>query len=132
MQYCYFVFILAKSLHWFHTELVYIVSRGQQIVMFVNTPRAYKRHNFSLRLEKNLQRQTSRTCIETVHIGRIYLVIRTHNKAEVSIWSIEMFFIQVSFAQQKSNVECKLWCRSSYHMYVESRHWTTCTSCGVK
>ena len=37
----------------FHMELVYIVSRGNLTVMFVNTPRAYKRPNISLRLEKN-------------------------------------------------------------------------------
>ena len=56
--------ILAKSLHWFHTELVYIVSRGQQTVMFVNTLRAYKRPNFSLRLKKNYDaRQVGRVSI---------------------------------------------------------------------
>jgi len=54
--------------------------------MFVNAPRAYKRPNLSFRLENNL----SRTSIHTVHIGRIYLVIRTQNKAEFSIWGVEM------------------------------------------
>ena len=52
--------------------------------------------------------------IDTVHIGSIYLVIQIQNKAEV-----EMFFcIQVSFRPQNITVECKLWCQSSYHMYV--------------
>jgi len=81
MKYCYFLGG-AKSLHCFHMELVYIVSRGQHTVVFVNTPRAYERLNFSLRLENNLWRQTS---IDTAHIGIICLVVRTQNKAEVSI-----------------------------------------------
>ena len=46
-----------------------------------------------------------------------------------------MFYIQVSFGPQKITVECKLWCQSSYDMYVVSRHRTTRTccllSCGV-
>ena len=49
------VFILAKSLHRFHTELVYIVSRGEQTVMFVITLGAYKRPNVSFRLEKHFE-----------------------------------------------------------------------------
>jgi len=38
--------------------------------------------DLSLRLEKDLRHQISRTCIETVHIGMIYLLIRTQNKAD--------------------------------------------------
>ena len=54
--------------------------------MFVNTPRVYKRPDFSLRLEKNFDTSLlGRVQIYVVHIGRIYLVIRTQNKAEVSI-----------------------------------------------
>ena len=54
--------------------------------MFVNTPRVYKRLKFSLRLEKNFDaRLIGRVPIYMVHIGRIYLVIRTQNKAGVSI-----------------------------------------------
>ena len=80
-----FVFILAKSFHCFHTELVYFVSRGQQTVMFVNTLRVYKRPNFSLRLEKNFDaRPVGRVLIHGSY-SRIYSVIRTQNKAEVSI-----------------------------------------------
>jgi len=56
--------------------------------MLNNTLTAYK-----LRLENNLRRQTSRMSIDTVHIGRNCVVIRTQNKAEVSIWGVEMFFI---------------------------------------
>ena len=122
-------YIWAKSHHCFHMELVYNVSRGQQTVIFVNTLRAYKRPNFSLKLENNLRRQTSLTCIDWVHIGRIYLVIRTQNKPEVSIWCVKMFYIQVSFGPQKFFVESKLWCESSYHMYALSRQWTTRTCC---
>ena len=110
---------------------MYIVSRGQQTVIFVSTPRAYTRPNSSLRLEKNLYdvRLVGRVSIYTVHISRIYLVIRTQNKAEVSIWGVEMFYIQVSFGPQKITVECKLWCQIVYDMYVASHHWTTRTCC---
>ena len=98
--------------------------------MFVNTLRLYIGLEFSLRLEKNFDaRLIGRVPIYMVHIGRIYLVIRIPNKAEVSIWGVEMFYIQVSFGPQKITVECKLWCQSSYHMYVASRHWTTDTCC---
>ena len=45
-------------------ELVYIASRGQQTMMFVNMPSAYKRPNLELRLEKNMRYQTNRTLIE--------------------------------------------------------------------
>ena len=42
--------------------------------------------DFSLRLEKNFDaRLIGRVPIYMVHIGSIYLVIRTQNKAEVSI-----------------------------------------------
>ena len=76
--------------------------------------RAYKRPNFSLRLEKNFDaRLIGHVQIYMVHIGRIYLVIRTQNKAE-------MFYIQASFGPQKITVESKLWCQSSYRMYVVS------------
>jgi len=54
--------------------------------MFVNTLRVYKRFNVSLRSEKNFDaRLVGHVSIYMVHIGRIYLVIRTQNKAEVSI-----------------------------------------------
>ena len=57
-------------------ELVYIVSRGQQTVMFVNTSRDYKTPNYALGLEKNLNaRPVGRVSIYMVYIGRIYLVI---------------------------------------------------------
>ena len=53
--------------------------------MFVNTLRLYKRPNFSLRLEKNFDAGlVGRVSIYMVHIGSIYLVIRTENKPEVS------------------------------------------------
>ena len=55
-------------------------------------------------------------CIE--FLQQICLVIRTQIKAEISICGVEMFYIQVSFGPQKITVECKLWCQSSYHMYV--------------
>jgi len=58
-------------------------------VMFINAQRVYERPNFSLRLENNLRHQTSRTSIETVLIGRIYLVILAQNKAEVNICGVE-------------------------------------------
>ena len=74
---------------------------------------SYKKPNVSLGLGKNLRRQTSWTCIDMVHIGRIYLVIRKQNKVEVSICGVEMFYIQVSFGLQKVIVECKLWCQNS-------------------
>jgi len=91
----------------------------EQTVMFVNTLRVYKRLTFSLRLEKNFDaRLVRRLSIYMVHIGRIYSVIRTQNKAEVSIGGVEMFYIQVSFGPQQITVECKLWCQSSYDMYV--------------
>ena len=93
MQYCHF--FIVKSLHCFYVELVYIVSPGQQTVMFINTPRAYKRHNISLGLENHLRRQTSRTSIGTVHRDRICLAIRTENKAEVSICGVEMLYIYI-------------------------------------
>ena len=58
----------------------------EQTVMFVNTLRLYIGLEFSLRLEKNFDaRLVGRVSIYIVHIGRIYLVIRTQNKAEVSI-----------------------------------------------
>ena len=89
-----------------------------------------KRSNFSLRLEKNFDaRVIGRVSIYMVHIGRIYLVIRTQNKAEASIWGVKMFYIEVSFGPQKITYECKLWCQSSYDMYVASHHWTTHTCC---
>ena len=85
--------------------------------MFVNMLRVYKRPNFSLSLEKNFDtRLIRRISIYMVHIGRIYLVIRTQNKAE------EMLYIQVSFGPQKMTVECKLWCQTSYEMFVASHH----------
>ena len=87
------------------------MSRGQQIVMFVNMPSAYKRPTFSLSLETKFDaRLVGCGSIYMVHIGRIYLVIRTQNKAE------EMLYIQVSFGPQKMTVECKLWCQTSYDM----------------
>ena len=43
--------------------------------MFVNTPRAYKKHNFSLGLENNLRRQPSRTSIDTEPIEVLHLFI---------------------------------------------------------
>ena len=71
-------------------------------------------------------------------IGRIYSVIRTQNKAEVSIWGVEIFFfIQVSFGPQKITVECKLWCQNSL-WYVCSKsplshtHVLFAASCGIK
>jgi len=103
-----------RPLQWFHTELVYIVSRIQQTVMFVNMLRVYKRPNFSLSLEKNFDtRLIRRISIYMVHIGRIYLVIRTQNKAEVSIWGAKIFYIQVSFGPQKiSGVKVVIICKS--------------------
>ena len=83
----------------------------EQTVMFVNTLRLYKRLKVSLRLEKNFDaRLIGPVSIYMVHIGRIYLVIRsrTQNKAEVSFWGVEMFNIQVSFGPQKLllNINC--------------------------
>ena len=54
--------------------------------MFVNTPRVYTGPDLSIRLEKNFDaRLIGRVPIYMVRIGRVYLVIRTQNKAEVSI-----------------------------------------------
>ena len=89
--------------------------------MLVNGPMTYKRPNFPLRLEKNLKRQTCRSTIDTVDIGRICLISQTQNKAGISIWGIEMFYVQISFDPQKITAECKLWCQSIYLTYV-SRH----------
>ena len=52
--------------------------------VLISAPRADKRHKCSLRLEKNFDAR--RVSIYMVHIGRIYSVIRTQNKAEVSIY----------------------------------------------
>ena len=65
----------AKSLHGFHMESVYIISRGQQTVMFVKTPMANKGQTFHYHVREQLRRQTSRSSIGTVHIGRNCLVI---------------------------------------------------------
>ena len=59
--------------------------------MLDNATKAYESHNFSFLLETKLRRQTSRMSIETVDIGRFCLVIQIQNKAEVSIWGVEMF-----------------------------------------
>ena len=60
--------------------------------MFVNTLRVYKRPDFSLRLEKNFDAKLIGSVpIYMVHIGRIYLVIGTQNKAEVGVWGVVMF-----------------------------------------
>ena len=82
--------------------------------MFVDTLRVYKRPDFSLRSEKNFDaRLVGRVSIYTVHIGRIYLVIRNQNKAEVSILGVEMFLLgHIKFLL---NVNC------GYYMYVVSR-----------
>jgi len=56
-------------------------------------------------------------------------IIQRQIKAEVSTWGVEMFYIQVSFRPQRIAVECKLWCQSSYDMYVVSHQWTTPTCC---
>jgi len=56
-------------------SLVYVVSGIRQTVLLINTPRAYKRPNSSLRLENNLRHQTSRTSIIMVHIYMICVVI---------------------------------------------------------
>jgi hypothetical protein len=54
--------------------------------LVANKLRVYKGRKFSLRLEKNFDaRVIGRVPIYMVQIGRIYLVIRTQNKAEVSI-----------------------------------------------
>ena len=54
--------------------------------LVANKLRVYKVRTFSLRLEKNFDAgPVGRVSIYTVHIGRIYSVIRTQNKAEVSI-----------------------------------------------
>ena len=42
--------------------------------MLVKAPKAYERPNFSLGLENNFRRQTSRTYFDTVYIGKFYLV----------------------------------------------------------
>ena len=70
-------------------------------MLFVNTLGVYKGPTFSLRSEKNL----GRVSIYMVHICRIYLVIRTQNKAEVSISGVEMFCIGVSLGPQTITVE---------------------------
>ena len=76
--------------------------------MFVNTPRVYKRLDFSLRLEKNFDaRLIGRVPINMVHIGRIYL-------------GVEMIYLQVSFGPQHITGECKLWCQNIYDIYVAS------------
>ena len=80
-----------------------------------------------IRSENNLRRQTSRTSIGTVHIGRICLVIRTQTKAEVSIWSVEMFFRYRFLLDHRKlllNVNCGVKV-AIICIHVVSRHWTT-------
>ena len=77
--------------------------------------------------------ETSRVWIHSsrfsVPVPVPYYTQLKHNKAEVSIRGVEMFYIQVSFGPQKINVEYKLRWQSSYHMYVVSRHLDTRTCC---
>jgi len=110
----------------------------EQTVMLVNTLRVYIRLRFSLKLEKNFDaRPVRRVPIYTVHIGWSYKITQTKNKAEVSIWGVEMFYIQVSLGPQKITVECKLWCQNSL-WYVCSKsplnhtHVLFAASCGIK
>ena len=87
-------------------------------VMLVNVLMVYNRPNPSLGLVIKLRGQPSGRSIDTIDIGRICLVIRSQNKAQASIWGVEMFYIEVSFEPQKINVECKLGSQSSYLEYV--------------
>ena len=123
----YFSWITSVIPYW--VLVLHSISCDEQTVMFVNALGVYIRPNFSVRLEKNCDaRLIECVAIHMVHIGRIYLVIRTQNKGDVSIWGVEVFYIQVSFGPQQITVECKLWFQSSY-MYLLSRHWTTTTCC---
>ena len=75
--------------------------------------------------------------IYMIHISKSFSVIRTQNKPEVSIWGVEMFYIQAIFGSQKCTVECKLWCQNSL-WYVCSKsplnhtHVLFAASCGIK
>jgi len=68
---------------------------------------------------------------------RRHRTFRTQNKGEVSIWGVEILYIQVSFGPQKITVECKLWCQNSL-WYVCSKsplnhtHVLCVASCGIK
>ena len=93
---------------------MYILSFVHQSVMLINGAMSYQRLKISLRLENTLIHQNSRISIDTIHIGRIWLVIRTQNKAEVSKCSM--------YEAQKITAECKLWCQSIYLVYVVTRY----------
>ena len=106
----------------------------EQTVMFVNTPRVYKRPDFSLRLGKKFDaRLIGRVPIYIVNIGRIYLVIETR----IKLLRCRNFYTQVSFGPQNITVECKLWCQNCL-WYVCSKsplnhtHVLFVASCGIK
>jgi len=90
--------------------------------MLIDTPKAYKRPNFSLCLENNSRHRSCRTSIDTVDIGRICLVILTQNKAEVNIWAVEMFSIY-KFLLDHRNLQLNVICgvKVFYLVYVLTR-----------
>ena len=76
--------------------------------MLVNTQGIYERSNSSQMLDNNMRLQTSRTSIKAVHIGSICLVIRTQNKAVVSIQGVDILYEQILGGHRKLllNVPC--------------------------
>ena len=98
----------AKSRHCFHIEVVYFVSSGQQTVMFVNTPRVYKRPNFSLKLEKNFDARL---------VGR---VIRTQNRSASEVSKCFIYRFLLDHRKLLLNVNCGV--KIVYDMYVASHH----------
>ena len=113
------------AINWFREEVTYIVLRVRQNVRLVNAPRANKRQNLSFGLENNFDtRPVGNLRIQFIQLGFVQLFecrLRLRPSYVVSKCGVEAY-IQVCFKLPKITLECKLWCQSSYLVYVVSRH----------